>query len=282
MAKSLTADKIAVTDLVAFGATIGGFHIDSHSLYSGAKNSATNTTRGVFLGDDGELAVGDDNNYLKYFKDTDDTYKLEVQANAIRFGVNNRSVETEIDEAQVSADSAQTSANSAQTAAETARTTIEQLSNMISHLVTDENGESLMTQTSDGWTFNMSSINGNLKAIEDAMSNMSDEQNDTNNALQKLVDLVDSVTKKTAYITIATDENDDPCIELGKTDNPFKVRITNTAIDFLEGSMKIAYANNNTFYSVKIITEELQIGKGPGFVWQTRASGNCGLSYIEG
>lgn len=164
---------------------------------------------------------------------------------------------------------------------EAAQSTISQLSNMISHLVTDENGQSLMTQTSDGWTFNMSSINGNLKAIEDAMVNIKDDQDDSNNALQKLTDLVDSVTKKTAYITLSTDDNGDPCIELGKSDNPFKVRITNTAIDFLEGSTKIAYANNNTFYSVKIIVEELQIGVGPGFVWKTRENGNCGLSWIE-
>ena len=163
-----------------------------------------------------------------------------------------------------------------------AQSTISQLSNMISHLVTDENGESLMTQTSDGWTFNMSSINGNLKAIEEAMVDIKDDQSDSNNALQKLTDLVDSVTKKTAYITLSTDDNGDPCIELGKSDNPFKVRITNTAIDFLEGSTKIAYANNNTFYSVKIIVEELQIGVGPGFVWKTRANGNCGLTYITG
>lgn len=163
-----------------------------------------------------------------------------------------------------------------------AQSTITQLSNMISHLVTDENGQSLMTQTSDGWTFNMSTINGNLKAIEDAMVSMKEDQNDSDNALQKLTDLVDSVTKKTAYITMSTDDNGDPCIELGKSDNEFKVRITNTAIDFLEGSTRIAYANNNTFYSTKIIVKELQIGEGPGFVWKTRENGNCGLSYIDG
>lgn len=164
---------------------------------------------------------------------------------------------------------------------EQAQSTISQLSNMISHLVTDEKGQSMMTQTSDGWTFNMSTINGNLKAIEDAMINIKDDQNDSNDALQKLTDLVDSVAKKTAYITLSTDDNGDPCIELGKTDNEFKLRITNIAIDFLEGSTKIAYANNNTFYSTKIIVKELQIGTGPGFVWKTRENGNCGLSWIE-
>lgn len=45
-AKSITADKVAVTDLVAFGADIGGNHIGHDCIYSGAKTSALNTTRG--------------------------------------------------------------------------------------------------------------------------------------------------------------------------------------------------------------------------------------------
>ena len=169
------------------------------------------------------------------------------------------------------------------TSIEKAQSTIDQLSNMISHLVTDNNGGSLMTQTPDGWTFNMSNVTDNLTAIKDAMVNMENDQNGTNDALNKLSDLVNDVANKTAYITMSMDDNGDPCIELGKADNPFKVRITNTAIDFLEGSTKIAYANNNTFYSEKIIVKnELQIGEGPGFVWRTRANGNMGLIYISG
>lgn len=78
IAKSITADRIAVTDLVAFGATIGGFHIDTNSLYSGTKASVDNTTEGIFLGDDGQFAVGDGNNFLKYFKDENGNYKLEI------------------------------------------------------------------------------------------------------------------------------------------------------------------------------------------------------------
>lgn len=163
-----------------------------------------------------------------------------------------------------------------------AQSTIDQLSNMISQLITDSNGGSLMTQTPDGWTFNMSSINDNLTAIKDAMANMENEQNDSNSALEKLSNLVNDVANKTAYITMSTDDNGDPCIELGKSDSLFKVRITNIAIDFLEGSTRIAYANNKTFYSEKIIANEVQIGKGPGFSWKTRPNGNCGLTPVKG
>ena len=157
---------------------------------------------------------------------------------------------------------------------------IETLKGLISHLVTDANGASLMTQTPDGWTFNMSSITGNLEAIQEALKTTDANLKLTDDTLQKLSDLVDSVAKKTAYVTIETDANGDPCIILGRTDNLFRLRITNTAIDFLEGSARIAYANNNTFYSEKMITKELQIGEGPGYVWRTRANGNFGLTYI--
>ena len=48
-AKSITAEKVDVHDLVAFNATIGGFKITDTSIYSGVKNSITNPTRGLHL-----------------------------------------------------------------------------------------------------------------------------------------------------------------------------------------------------------------------------------------
>ena len=95
IAESITAEKIAVDDLVAFGATIGGYHIDTHSLYSGVKSSIDNTTRGVFLGDDGQVSIGDANNYLKFYID-DGKYKLEIQANSIKLGASETTVEETI------------------------------------------------------------------------------------------------------------------------------------------------------------------------------------------
>ena len=82
-AKSVTAEKVAVDDLVAFGATIGGFHITLHSIFSGVKESATNTTRGIFMGDDGQFAFGDGSDYVKYYRDQNGTYKLAISASEI-------------------------------------------------------------------------------------------------------------------------------------------------------------------------------------------------------
>lgn len=83
IAKSVTAEKVSVKDLVAFGATIGGVNIGDSSIYSGVKTSALNTTRGFYLGKDGQAAFGDTNNYLKYFQDTDGSWKLAISADSI-------------------------------------------------------------------------------------------------------------------------------------------------------------------------------------------------------
>lgn len=90
-AKSITATKISVSDLVAFDATIGGFNITNDAIYSGAKESIDNTTSGLYLGKDGQISLGDETNYLKYYKDEEGNYKLEISAESILFGVNSKS-----------------------------------------------------------------------------------------------------------------------------------------------------------------------------------------------
>lgn len=78
IAKTITAEKISVSDLVAFGATIGGFHISNSSLYSGAKSAVDNATQGIYMDSTGQFSLGDGTNYIKYFKDTDGQYKLDI------------------------------------------------------------------------------------------------------------------------------------------------------------------------------------------------------------
>lgn len=84
-AKTITAEKINVHDLVAFDATIGGFHISDDSIYSGVKSSADNTTRGIFLGKAGELNVGDETNYLKYYREVTDATIYQVTKKTLTF-----------------------------------------------------------------------------------------------------------------------------------------------------------------------------------------------------
>lgn len=97
-AKSVTAEKIDVKDLVAFGATIGGFKIGLNSLFSGVKESVDNTTRGIYMDTDGQFALGDTNQYFKYYKNADGQYVIDISAASVRFGVDGKSVEEALTE----------------------------------------------------------------------------------------------------------------------------------------------------------------------------------------
>lgn len=100
IAKSITAEKVSVNDLVAFGATIGGFHITDNAIYSGVKEMATNTTRGVYLDNNGQLSVGDASNFLRYYMDEDGNYKLEISASSLKFSASGKTVDEAISEVE--------------------------------------------------------------------------------------------------------------------------------------------------------------------------------------
>lgn len=97
IAKSITATQISVKDLVAFDATIAGFHIKDTAIYSTGKESVTSTVRGIYLGKDGQLGFGDGNNYIKFYVDTDGKYKLGISAESLTFATG-QSVKDAIDE----------------------------------------------------------------------------------------------------------------------------------------------------------------------------------------
>ena len=461
-AKSITATKISVDDLVAFDATIGGFKITESSIYSGVKESIDNTTRGIFMDDTGQMALGDQSNYLKYFKDTDGVWKLIISAGSIKLGGSSKDIETAFDEinqkienkidnldvgatnlalytdrpktyiqsgangwftnkdttdtyglgprtsdlglsllkkggeftvsfdwaavnvpkefefyvaleyqngsyktfgstytmpkqAAVSGHFVTTSVPSAdqmewgrgflfggigsgtnypdfeitisnfkfekgnkettwsqapeelasgeyvddieesissdiagleETISE-AFINIDSINAKMEFLVTDENGNSMMTQTSDGWTFNMSSIQNTVdKAIED-IDTIHGDLSSANKIINDTKNLVDDISQKTSYINLGQDESGSPCILLGDTASPFKLRITNTSIDFMEGSDKIAYVTNRQLYiQSSVVTDEMRVGsldqntgRFEGFVWKKRANGNMGLRW---
>lgn len=82
-AKSITATKISVDDLVAFGATIGGFHISKDAIFSGVKESVLNTTRGIYLDNSGQISFGDSANYIRYFKEQNGKFKLDIAVESL-------------------------------------------------------------------------------------------------------------------------------------------------------------------------------------------------------
>ena len=98
VAKSITADKVSVTDLVAFGATIGGFNITQHSIYSGGKNNVDSASSGLYMDDNGQIAFGDNKNFVKFFKDADGKYKLRISADELYTSSNSKSIAEQMEE----------------------------------------------------------------------------------------------------------------------------------------------------------------------------------------
>lgn len=88
-AKSITATKIAVDDLVAFGATIGGWHIVDGGLYSGTKESMSNISRGTYLGSDGQINIGDSDNFIMFYVDNKGESHLAISADKFTLGKQN-------------------------------------------------------------------------------------------------------------------------------------------------------------------------------------------------
>lgn len=184
--------------------------------------------------------------------------------------------------AQDAANNAQSTADDANSRVSVAESTIKQLSDSISMLVTDSNGSSMMTQTSNGWTFNIGAITSAIDNASNNIDSLASSLSQANHTINNLNNLANDLSKKTAYINMTTDDTGAPCIELGKVGNAFKVRITNTSVDFIEGSSKIAYVSNQALFIEKaIIKNELQIGESQGFVWKTRSNGNLGLRWFR-
>lgn len=103
-AKSITATKISVSDLVAFDATIGGFKLTNKSIYSGVKETVNNTTRGIYLDNDGQMSIGDSSNFIKFYKDTDSKYKLAISASTMIMSSSNKTIEETLDDLKNNAD----------------------------------------------------------------------------------------------------------------------------------------------------------------------------------
>lgn len=92
-AKSITASKINVTDLVAFGATIGGFDISETSINTHLKDNIDSSENGLYLGSDGQMAIGNDINHIKYYKDENNNYILDVRLDKLYLGTSQQTAD---------------------------------------------------------------------------------------------------------------------------------------------------------------------------------------------
>lgn len=173
------------------------------------------------------------------------------------------------------------------------------LADIISNLVTDKNGTSLMTQTSDGWTFSTGAIQEAVDKASENIDALRQETGETQKTVGILEDAVKDLGVLAEYIKIGTytytDENGieqtEPSIDLGEQDTGFKLKITNTRILFTDGSselVSISSKNKSLEIGKATIKSELQFGDEESttvagvWIWKQRSNGNLGLMWKGG
>lgn len=279
VADSITAEKISVDDLVAFGATIGGFHITNNSLYSGVKSTVDNTTRGIYLDNNGQIAFGDSNSYIKYYQDQNGDYKLEISAGSILIGSSGKNVETIVDDAQSTADAAKATADDAQTTALRAESSIPQTANAVviealSGYVPFENVENEDGTVTEGYNSKIAALEARIKATEGRVTTEVTNRTIANQGLQSQIE---EITNRMVF-----DENGLTFKNIANgTESPYKINIDNDELKFLNGNEAVqtfdAYGNS-VIPNLKVLTMLNLFG----YVFSKDARGNLNLDYVGG
>lgn len=183
-----------------------------------------------------------------------------------------------------------------------AESSIEILGDMIRNLVTDSTGSSLMTQTANGWTFDISSIyNAAADALEQT-DNLSKNADKTSAAVNEIDKIIKDINGLSEYVRISTyeytDENGvlqiEPCLELGEADSDFKRKITNTQDMYFVGNLLKTFIDKDglTTEDIKVknrLTQSAEIEVTDDgddtyisevrYMWKVRGNGNYGLSF---
>ena len=87
IAGTITADKIYVSDLSAFEATIGGLMVDADAIHTIGKDSVNSNVAGLYMDNQGQFNTGDATNFIASWYDTEDQkWKVAIRADEISFG----------------------------------------------------------------------------------------------------------------------------------------------------------------------------------------------------
>lgn len=196
------------------------------------------------------------------------------------------------EDAQDTANQAQNTADNATDRVNAAELTIDSINACIASLVVGSNGESLMTQTEDGWQFNMGTMQDTLSTTSNNLNTLTNTVGSVEGTVNSLQQSVNDLGVLAEYVRVTTyyneeTENNEPCIELGESDSDFKVIITNTRILFTEGSNTPTYIKDNTLMTNNIEAKnELRqtytnsSGTEAGYwLWMVRQNGNYGLMW---
>lgn len=214
-----------------------------------------------------------------YYTKTQTEALVKVESDAIKLTVG---------EAQGTADSAISYLNEI-------RSELSVLADSVVTLVEDETGNSILTQTKDGWTFSTAKIQSDLASTSEALDGLTETLGSTEAAVDVLNQSVGDITKKTDYIHVGTYEytsdsgatTTEPSIELWQTqaanEELHKLIITNKRILFQVG------ANEPTRIVFDgLITENITVenelrhknDEAPGtYVWEMDSLGYIGLQW---
>ena len=202
-AKSITATKIDVEDLVAFGATIGGFKISQNSIYSGVKETVGNTTRGIYMDNDGQFVFGDANQYVKFYKISEGKYKLAIAVEDLFIGSSN--VADAIEDARSTAENAASVASSASSAASTANSTANAAKSTAEGASKTASDAKSTADSASQVASNASSVAGAAKTTADNASKAASEANSTASTAKSTADqaksTADTATKNLTALT---------------------------------------------------------------------------------
>ena len=310
VANSITAEKISVDDLVAFGATIGGFNITNDSIYSGVKSSVDNTTRGIYLDNDGQIALGDSNGGFRYYKDQNGDYRLEIAARSIIIGTSHKNVEKIVEAAYNKADNAEKQ-TVIQSDTEPSLTTYMWLDTSVEPaLLKRYNSETLEweaindTSSLDTALYELEQhVYTEIANTEESIISTVAEQYYLKSEAEQLTTEMSTQIIQTAKdlsiqfdkfntdledLTGKTDSKfeeirkyirfDDGKILLGESGNQLELVISNDRILFTQNKTPVAYFSNNKLYVIDgEFTRSLRLGN---FAYLPRTNGNLSFKKI--
>ena len=181
---------------------------------------------------------------------------------------------------------AKSAADSADSRVAAAESVIHQLADSLTALVERGDTGSLIRQDADGlWYIDISDINDRISGTADELSDLSGLVLDANGEIDLLKTTAKALSDRTNYVRSYTDDNGQPCLELGEGDSVFKVRITNTDIRFMADSAVPAWMSRDRLVIEKaMVKTEFQFGDDTTvddgvWVWKRRSNGNLGLSW---
>ena len=292
VAKSITANQIAVDDLVAFGATIGGFHIVGNSLSYGITEEDIDVINAHFENltsitakyENMEAINAEIENLKARYADFDrvtaeDVEVLNVDIENLRTAFTN---ETSISAEDLNAANSEIDNLKAYNASFTYSHSPGSIYSGVKSSVDNTTKGAYLD--SDG-KFSFGDSDNFIKFYEDQngaykleISADSILFGSNKKSVENIEEDIDNVLEKTEYISVGTD-NGKPYIELGEGDSDFKVKITNEEIQFNDGPTTPAYISNQKLMIEKAqVDNELRFGN---FVWKERKNGNMGLTWEE-